>query len=94
MKNKPLLSNEQIDRVIEMAWEDRTPFDAIFSQFGLNEKNVIDLMRKELKINSFKLWRERVQGRKTKHGKIRSINVDRFKCSRQKNISNNKISKR
>ena len=86
MKNKPLLSNEQIDRVIEMAWEDRTPFDAIFSQFGLNEKNVIDLMRKELKINSFKLWRERVQGRKTKHGKIRSNNVDRFKCSRQKNI--------
>ena len=94
MKNKPLLSNEQIDRVIEMAWEDRTPFDAIFSQFGLNEKNVIDLMRKELKINSFKLWRERVQGRKTKHGKIRSNNVDRFKCSRQKNISNNKVSKR
>ena len=80
MKNKPLLSNEQIDRVIEMAWEDRTPFDAIFLQFGLNEKNVINLMRKELKINSFKLWRERVQGRKTKHGKIRSNSVDRFKC--------------
>ena len=94
MKNKPLLSNEQIDRVIEMAWEDRTPFDAIFSQFGLNEKNVIDLMRKELKINSFKLWRERVQGRKTKHHKIRSNNIDRFKCSRQKIISNNKIPKR
>ena len=94
MKKKPSLSNEQIDRIIEMAWEDRTPFDAILVQFGLNEKNVIDLMRKELKINSFKLWRERVQGRKTKHGKIRSNNVDRFKCSRQKNISNNKISKR
>ena len=94
MKKIPLLSNEQIDRIIEMAWEDRTPFDAILVQFGLNEKNVIDLMRKELKINSFKLWRERVQGRKTKHVKIRSNNVDRFKCSRQKNISNNKISKR
>ena len=94
MKKQSSLSAEQIDRIIEMAWEDRTPFDAIFSQFGLNEKNVIDLMRKELKINSFKLWRERVQGRKTKHGKIRSNNVDRFKCSRQKNISNNKISKR
>ena len=94
MKKIPLLSNEKIDRIIEMAWEDRTPFDAILVQFGLNEKNVIDLMRKELKINSFKLWRERVQGRKTKHVKIRSNNVDRFKCSRQKNISNNKISKR
>ena len=94
MKKKPSLSNEQIDRIIEMAWEDRTPFDAILVQFGLNEKNVIDLMRKELKINSFKLWRQRVQGRKTKHSKVRSINVDRFKCSRQKNISNNKISKR
>ena len=94
MKKKPLLSNEQIDRIIEMAWEDRTPFDAILVQFGLNEKNVIDLMRKELKINSFKLWRERVQGRKTKHRKIRSNNIDRFKCSRQKIVSNNKISKR
>ncbi len=94
MKKKPLLSNEQIDRIIEMAWEDRTPFDAILAQFGLNEKNVIDLMRKELKINSFKLWRERVQGRKTKHRKIRSNNIDRFKCSRQKIVSNNKISKR
>ena len=94
MKKKRLLSNEQIDRIIEMAWEDRTPFDAILVQFGLNEKNVIDLMRKELKINSFKLWRQRVQGRKTKHSKVRLTNVDRFKCSRQKNISNNKISKR
>ena len=94
MKKKSLLSCEQIDRIIEMAWEDRTPFDAILAQFGLNEKSVIDLMRKELKINSFKLWRERVQGRKTKHSKIRLNDVDRFKCSRQKNISNNKISKR
>tara|TARA_B100000886_G_scaffold288709_1_gene213671 strand:- start:189 stop:473 length:285 start_codon:yes stop_codon:yes gene_type:complete len=94
MKKTTLLSREQIDRIIEMAWEDRTPFDAILAQFGLNEKNVIDLMRKELKINSFKLWRERVQGRKTKHSKMRLSDVDRFKCSRQKNISNNKISKR
>ena len=94
MKKKSLLSSEQIDRIIEMAWEDRTPFDAILAQFGLNEKSVIDLMRKELKINSFRLWRERVQGRKTKHSKIRLNDVDRFKCSRQKNISNNKISKR
>ena len=94
MKKKSLLSSEQIDRIIEMAWEDRTPFDAILAQYGLNEKGVIDLMRKELKINSFKLWRERVQGRKTKHIKMRLNDVDRFKCSRQKNISNNKISKR
>ena len=94
MKKKSLLSCEQIDRIIEMAWEDRTPFDAILAQFGLNEKSVIDLMRKELKINSFKLWRERVQGRKTKHSMMRLNDVDRFKCSRQKNISNNKISKR
>jgi len=94
MKKKSFLSSEQIDRIIEMAWEDRTPFDAISAQFGLNEKSVIDLMRKELKINSFKLWRERVQGRKTKHSKMRLNDVDRFKCSRQKNISNNKISKR
>ena len=94
MKKKSLLSCEQIDRIIEMAWEDRTPFDAILAQFGLNEKSVIDLMRKELKVNSFKLWRERVQGRKTKHSKMRLNDVDRFKCSRQKNISNNKISKR
>ena len=88
------MNKSDISRIIEMAWEDRTPFDAILSQFGLNEKSVIDLMRKELKINSFKLWRERVQGRKTKHSKIRLNDVDRFKCSRQKNISNNKISKR
>ena len=88
------MNKSDISRIIEMAWEDRTPFDAILAQFGLNEKSVIDLMRKELKINSFKLWRERVQGRKTKHSKIRLNDVDRFKCSRQKNISNNKISKR
>ena len=94
MKKESSLSTEQIDRVIEMAWEDRTPFDAILIQFGLKEEAVIKLMRSEMKSNSFKMWRARVQGRKTKHLKQRGNNVDRFKCSRQKGMSNNKISKR
>ena len=82
------------DRIIEMAWEDRTPFDAIKLQFGLKEQDVIKLMRKNISRNSFKLWRKRVKGRKTKHQKKRSNDVSRFKCSMQKNISGNKISKR
>ena len=57
-----------VDRIIEMAWEDRTSFEAIEFQFGLSEKDVITLMRKELKTSSFRLWRKRVSGRKTKHG--------------------------
>jgi len=84
----------QIDRIIEMAWEDRTTFDAIQFQFGLKEQEVIDLMRKHMKRSSFKLWRARVQGRKTKHEKKRDFTEGRFKCSRQRSISNNKISKR
>ena len=91
MKSKSL---EEIDRIIEMAWEDRTPFEAIFNQFNLNEKELIAIMRNNLKKNSFKLWRERVKGRKTKHSKLRENSVDRFKCKLQTNISNNKISKR
>ncbi|MGJ8550108.1 TIGR03643 family protein [Winogradskyella wichelsiae] len=83
-----------IDRVIEMAWEDRTPFDAITFQFNLKEQEVITLMRKELKPSSFRLWRKRVQGRATKHSKKRTFDKGRFKCSRQKTISNNSISKR
>ena len=93
-KQKLHLNEEQIDRVIEMAWEDRTPFDAIQIQFGLKEQEVIDLMRREMKSSSFKMWRARVQGRKTKHSKQRKGEVDLFKCSRQLNISNNKVSKR
>lgn len=88
------LSEIQIDRIIEMAWEDRTPFEAITFQFGLSEREVISLMRKEMKSTSFKMWRARVQGRATKHLKLRENDVDRFKCSRQKSISGNKISKR
>jgi len=88
------LEAEEIDRVIEMAWEDRTPFDAIFSQFGLREADVKALMKKELKFSSYRLWRERVENCQTKHIKKRNPEIDRFKCSRQKLISFNKISKR
>jgi uncharacterized protein (TIGR03643 family) len=83
-----------LDRIIEMAWEDRTPFDAITFQFGLKEQEVITLMRRELKPSSFRLWRARVQGRATKHSKKRTFDGGRFKCSRQKSITNNSISKR
>jgi uncharacterized protein (TIGR03643 family) len=88
------LKAEEIDRVVEMAWEDRTPFEAIEFQFGLAESDVIALMRRELKANSFKRWRKRVQGRATKHRNLRREEVSRFKCSRQKGISGNRISKR
>lgn len=91
MKSKSLAD---IDRIIEMAWEDRTPFGAIKFQFGLSEQDVITLMRSEIKPKSFKRWRKRVQGRKTKHSKLREFSSVRFKCSRQKEISNNRISKR
>lgn len=94
MKKHIDLRPEQIDRIIEMAWEDRTPFDAIEIQFGLKEEEVIRIMRREMKPSSFKMWRTRVQGRKTKHLKQRGMEVDRFKCSRQRGINNNKISKR
>jgi uncharacterized protein (TIGR03643 family) len=83
-----------IDRIIEMAWEDRTPFEAITYQFQLSEQEVIELMRREMKPSSFKMWRKRVQGRATKHEKLRVFEKGRFKCSRQKHISNNSISKR
>lgn len=86
---------QTIDRVIEMAWEDRTPFEAIKFQFGLTEANVIALMRAELKPSSFKLWRKRVNSKiSSKHLHKRAAAMQRFKCSRQSIISNNKISKR
>ncbi|MDA0315943.1 MAG: TIGR03643 family protein [Bacteroidetes bacterium] len=88
------LTVEEIDRIIEMAWEDRTTFDAIKLQFGLSEQQVIELMRNQMKPKSFRHWRARVQGRKTKHHKLRDFESGRFKCSRQRTISNNKISKR
>lgn len=86
------LSDREKDRIIEMAWEDRTTFDVIFRQFGIPEKDVIHLMRREMKESSFKMWRKRVQSRKTKHQKlIANQPVKRFKCYRQKSISQNKI---
>lgn len=89
-----LFSAIDIDRIIEMAWEDRTTFEAIEIQFGLKQQDVIKLMRKEMKPSSFKMWRERTKGRNTKHEALRGADIDRFKCSRQKAISSNKVSKR
>jgi len=84
-----------INRVIEMAWEDRTPFEAIRIQFGLRENDVKKIMRTNLKRSSYILWRKRVEsGTSSKHLKKRSDEIKRFKCSRQKSISQNKISKR
>lgn len=91
---KKELTDVDKDRIIEMAWEDRTTFDAILQQFGLKEQEVIDLMRTEMKPSSFKMWRARVQGRKTKHEKLRDFKEGRFKCTRQRQINNNKIAKR
>lgn len=88
------LSPQDLDRIIEMAWEDRTPFDAIYLQFGLPEKEVITLMRQHMKPSSFRMWRKRVQGRKTKHRALASLEKGRFKCSRQRLISGNRVSKR
>ena len=91
---KTFLDDIAIDRIIEMAWEDRTPFDAIKLQFGLGEDDVKVLMKKQLKFSSYKLWRERVENCKTKHAAKRVEGIDRFKCTSQRTISNNKISKR
>jgi uncharacterized protein (TIGR03643 family) len=78
-----------------MAWEDRTPFEAILFQFGLPEKEVIKMMRGTLKESSFKRWRKRVNsGVSQKHLMKRNSDITRFRCSRQKAISGNKISKR
>ena len=88
--NKKPLTKEEISRVIEMAWEDRTPFDIIFSSFGLTESAVIKLMRNQLKNNSFKLWRKRVNGRKSKHKLLSSSKINRAYCSRQYKIKSRK----
>ena len=91
---KKYFTEIQLDRIIEMAWEDRTPFEAITFQFGISEQETIQIMRSEMKPSSFRLWRARVQGRTTKHAKLRSESVGRFKCNMQRQISGNKISKR
>ncbi len=88
------LSVADIDRIIEMAWEDRTPFDAIEYQFGLREDEVKALMKSQLKFSSYKLWRRRVETCSTKHAKTRLPEINRSKCTMQRDISFNKISKR
>lgn len=80
MKN---LTLEDISRIIEMAWEDRTPFEAIEFQFGLKENEVREIMRRKMKPSSFKMWRKRVSGRKTKHLSLRSKEVKRFRSKNQ-----------
>ncbi len=90
-----MLSVIEIDRIIEMAWEDRTPFEAIEFQFGTPENEVITIMRQQLKASSFRLWRKRVNsGISQKHRSKQSARMTRFKCNRQRVISWNKISKR
>ena len=88
------LTDSEVDRIVEMAWEDRTPFDAITAQFGISEAETIALMRNQMKPKSWRMWRARVQGRGTKHIAKRDFEVGRHKCSRQRAISFNKISKR
>lgn len=94
MKLYALLSDEDKDRIIEMAWEDRTPFEAIEFQFGLKNKDVIEFMRMHSKPSSFKLWRKRTSGKQTKHVFLRNVNDFRFKSNLQRTVSLNKISKR
>lgn len=90
-----MTNQEDIDRIIEMAWEDRTTFEVITAQFGLSEAEVIKIMRLNLKRSSFNLWRKRVNsGVSQKHSKKRNQEIDRFRCSRQRAITQNKISKR
>ena len=74
---------ESINRIIEMAWEDRTPFEVIEKEFSITHGELIYIMRTNLKSSSFKLWRKRVNGRKTKHGELRNFKVGRHRCDRQ-----------
>jgi len=92
--NQNKIDDIDLDRIIEMAWEDRTPFDAITFQFGLKEDEVKALMKKSLKFSSYKRWRKRVESCSTKHLKTRSDDIGRFKSKAQKRITRNKISKK
>jgi uncharacterized protein (TIGR03643 family) len=87
------LTERDLNRVVEMAWEDRTPFEAIEMQFGLKEVEVIRIMKHQMKLKSWKKWRARVQGRKTKHRRLRRNNTGRFKSKQQRHVSLNKKSK-
>lgn len=94
----PVLMNSfsdlELDRIAEMAWEDRTPFDAIKYQFGINESKVKQIMKQTLKRSSYIRWRKRVESCNTKHQAKRNPEINRFKCTLQRTISGNKISKR
>ena len=78
------LSEDEVDRLIGMAWEDRTPFEAIEVQFGLKENQVRALMRRHLKPGSFRRWRARVKGRSTKHARLRGFSTGRFRSASQR----------
>lgn len=80
-KAAALLSESDISRIVEMAWEDRTAFEAIEVQFGLNESAVIDLMRRHMKPSSFRMWRKRMAGRATKHAALRGVTHLRHRAS-------------
>lgn len=88
------LDQIDLDRIVNMAWEDRTPFDAIEMQFGVSEGEVIKIMKHQMTLKNWKKWRERVQGRKTKHSKLRVEGIDRHKCQSQRTITTNRISKK
>ena len=87
MKN---FSDKDIDRIIQMCWEDRTPFDAIKTQFEISEKEIISIMRNNLKEKSFLNWRKRVDSRKTKHNALSASDKKRFKSKSQRQISFNR----
>ena len=87
-------SERETDRIISMAWEDRTTFEAIEFQFGLTEKEVIKFMKEQMHPRNWRKWRARVQGRRTKHEKLRNDDVKRFKSSAQRAITGNRISKK
>lgn len=87
------ITDRDLNRIIEMAWEDRTPFDAIKDQFGISEAEVIKIMRREMHPRSWRNWRARVQGRSTKHRQKREDGVDRFQAKAQRHITLNKPSK-
>ena len=79
------LAPAEVDRIIQMAWEDRTPFEAIEFQFGLKEKDTIALMRQEMKPSSFRMWRKRMANRTTKHQAKRGFEIGRFRSDAQRN---------
>ena len=81
--NKAKIDPADLSRIVEMAWEDRTPFDAILQSYGINESGVIDLMRQTMKPSSFRMWRKRVTGRTTKHAALRSQDIQRAYCPTQ-----------